>query len=177
VSTVVLIAQIVFLLECEQTHRHTKLQMTLITLPTHRQMPAGTTRNPKVLWEEPQCHPSQQRMDSPTACSSCIMPTADEPNTQPLVRHIQTALPHSLFLRYTALSNSPSKICPFPLGIPTNIQVKSSLGPPDPPPKWHNWRPRNFYCYYLCAINWFELVYGVWSLWSSDTSMPGYIGP
>jgi len=38
------------------------------------------TRNPKVIWEESRRHPEWQRMDSPTACASCTMPTADEAN-------------------------------------------------------------------------------------------------
>ena len=28
-----------------------------------------------VLWEEPHCHPSRQKMDSPAACVSCATPT------------------------------------------------------------------------------------------------------
>ena len=35
---------------------------------------------PKVIWEEPRRHPSWQRMDSPAACASCAVPTADESN-------------------------------------------------------------------------------------------------
>jgi len=35
---------------------------------------------PKLVWEEPHCHLSQQKMDSPTACAICAMPTADESN-------------------------------------------------------------------------------------------------
>jgi len=37
--------------------------------------------------------PSCQRMDSPTACASCIMPTADKSGTQPLIR-VVTYTPH-----------------------------------------------------------------------------------
>jgi len=34
----------------------------------------------RVIWEELCRHPSQQRMDSPTACAGCATPTADESN-------------------------------------------------------------------------------------------------
>jgi len=35
---------------------------------------------PKVILEEPHRQPSRERMDSPAACASCAMPTADESN-------------------------------------------------------------------------------------------------
>ena len=38
------------------------------------------TRNPKVIWEEPRRHRSRHRIDSPAACASCALPTADEFN-------------------------------------------------------------------------------------------------
>ena len=38
------------------------------------------TSPPKVIWKEPRCHPSWQRMDSSAACASCALPTADEFN-------------------------------------------------------------------------------------------------
>jgi len=38
-----------------------------------------TRRNPKVIWEQPRRHPSQQRMDLPAA-SANPMPTVDKSN-------------------------------------------------------------------------------------------------
>jgi len=35
---------------------------------------------PKVIWEEPRRHLSRQRMDSPAACTSYTLPTANETN-------------------------------------------------------------------------------------------------
>jgi len=38
------------------------------------------TSPPKVIWEEPSRQPSWQKMDSPTTCANCTMPTADKSN-------------------------------------------------------------------------------------------------
>jgi len=47
---------------------------------------------PKVIWEEPRRHPSQQRMDLPTACAMQY-PLQTSPVTELWVRHIHTAVP------------------------------------------------------------------------------------
>jgi len=40
----------------------------------------NTKQVPKVIWEELRRHSSLQKMDSPTVCASCAVPTADKSN-------------------------------------------------------------------------------------------------
>jgi len=88
-----------------------------------------STRNPKVIWEQPRRHPSRQRMDSHAARSICAMPTADESSHSAAGRPTTYRTHRSATFSLSTLRCPipPSlKICPFPLGIPT-------------PPKNHHW--------------------------------------
>jgi len=55
------------LTDCQWSHNNYKLIIIIII-----------TRNLKVIWEELYHHSSWQEMESPAACASCAVPTADE---------------------------------------------------------------------------------------------------
>ena len=83
------------------------------------------TRNPEVIWEE-------QRMDSPAACASCTMLTADESNHSAAgICDIRNEVPHSPYTLHCAVGFP--QICPF-CWDPKPTGNKSSLVSPDPPP-------------------------------------------
>jgi len=59
----------------------------------------------ELIWKEPRRRPSLQRMDLPTACAIiCVMPTADESNTQLLVPYATSTLHRHTMTAYTALA-------------------------------------------------------------------------
>jgi len=59
---------------------------------TDRQVDSKRRSSPKVIWKEPRRHPSRQKMNSPAACASCAMPTADESNHS--AARYATSTPH-----------------------------------------------------------------------------------
>jgi len=60
---------------------HHSYDISVVFCPTLMSFAATTyNKSSTVIWEEPRRHPSRQRMDSPAACASCAMPTADESN-------------------------------------------------------------------------------------------------
>jgi len=62
---------------------------------------AQETSPPKVIWEQPSRRPSWQRMDSPTACASKAMPTADKSNHSAERKHYKLFMHKSnTFLSY-----------------------------------------------------------------------------
>ena len=119
------------------------------------------TRNPKSKFGRATSPPLTQEMYSSAVCATtCAVPTARESNHLAAgMLYVHTAV-HILPIRYLRYLR-----CSIPshCRIPTFTIQKSPTGPrptrPTTPNDIIGAHTLNFYCYYLCTINWTNLSY------------------